>query len=164
MKKLVIMLLRICIAVLISTLSWRVARASVYCTNEQYERDHALIADAFRTGMLVNDPKSLRNYILVQEGKWYEMNYPQQIAFMQSFECNLTGGSDKQLLLHVREVACYGQVAGNLDTWRIKTRRATPGRFTPERSEDSSEADEDENRVGLTGKVEISSSCVRRMP
>ena len=48
--------------------------------------------------MLVKGPKALRDPILVQEGLWFEMNYPKQIAFMQSFECSLAGGSNKQLL------------------------------------------------------------------
>ena len=48
--------------------------------------------------MLVKGPKGLRDSILVQEGMWFEMNYPKQIAFMQSFECSLAGGSNKQLL------------------------------------------------------------------
>src|SRR5262245_49773311 len=83
---------------LVSSAGVSIAAASEYCTKEQYARDHALIADAFRRGMLVKGPKSLRESILVQEGEWYKMNYLQQIDFMQSFECSVAGGSGKQLL------------------------------------------------------------------
>ena len=89
---------RVGVAVLGLTLLSSLACASEYCTKEQYQHDHALIENAFRTGMLVKGPKALRDPILVQEGLWFEMNYPKQIAFMQSFECSLAGGSNKQLL------------------------------------------------------------------
>ena len=45
--------------------------------------------------------KALRasvNSILVQESMWFEMNYPKQIAFMQSFDCAMGGSSGKHLL------------------------------------------------------------------
>ena len=74
------------------------AAASEYCTKEQYERDRALIENAISTGTLVKGPKSLRDSILVQEGMWFEMNYPKQIAFMQSFDCAMGGTSGKHLL------------------------------------------------------------------
>ena len=74
------------------------ASASEYCTKEQYERDRALIENAISTGTLVKGPKSLRDSILVQEGMWFEMNYPKQIAFMQSFDCAMGGTSGKHLL------------------------------------------------------------------
>ena len=91
---------------LMLTLSGCPVHASAYCTKEQYQHDHALIEGAFSSGMLVKGPNGLRDYILVQETKWYEMNYLQQIAFMQSFECDLAGGSDKQLLyMDVRSLA-----------------------------------------------------------
>ena len=48
------------------------ACASEYCTKEQYQHDHALIENAFSTGMLVKGPKGLRDSILVQEGIWFE--------------------------------------------------------------------------------------------
>jgi hypothetical protein len=75
------------VAVLGLTLLSSLACASEYCTKEQYDRDHALIADAFSGGTLVKGPKGLRDSILVQESMWLGMNYPKQIAFMQSFEC-----------------------------------------------------------------------------
>ena len=94
------------VAVLGLTLLSSLACASEYCTEEQYEHDHALIADAFSSGMLVKGPKGLRDSILVREGEWYKMNYPQQIAFMQSFECDMAGASGKHLLyMDVRSLA-----------------------------------------------------------
>ena len=66
--------------------------------------------------MLVKGPKGLRDSILVQEGMWFEMNYPKQIAFMQSFECSLAGGSNKQLLyMDVRSLAMGNLLA----TWTL---------------------------------------------
>ena len=79
------------VVVLGLTLLSSLACASEYCTKEQYERDHALIADAFSGGTLVKGPKSLPESILVKESEWYKLDYPQQIAFMQSFECSLAG-------------------------------------------------------------------------
>jgi len=96
------------------------ARASDYCTKEQYERDRALIADAFSSGTLVKGPKSLRDSILIQEGEWYKMNYPQQIAFMQSYECSI--GRGKQFLY----LDGHGQVAVDMDTWHIETSGRSP--------------------------------------
>src|SRR6478736_5211302 len=74
------------------------ATASEYCTKEQYERDQALVEGAISTGTLVKGPKSLRDSILVQESMWFEMNYPKQIAFMQSFDCAMGGTGGKHLL------------------------------------------------------------------
>jgi hypothetical protein len=88
--------LRVGVAVLGFTLLSSLACASEYCTKEQYERDHALIADAFSNGTLANGPKGLRDSILVQEDQWFAMNYLKQIAFMQSFECAMAGASGKQ--------------------------------------------------------------------
>ena len=106
------------VAVLALTLLSSLACASEYCTKEQYERDHALIADAFSNGTLVKGPKGLRDSILVQEGEWYEMNYPQQIAFMQSFECSVAGLSGKHLLyMDVRSLATGKLLA----TWTLGT-------------------------------------------
>jgi hypothetical protein len=93
---------RVGIAVLGLTFLSSFACASEYCTKEQYQRDHALIADAFSSGKLVKGPKGLRESILVQEGEWYKMNYPQQIAFMQSFECAIAGGNKHLLYMDVR--------------------------------------------------------------
>jgi len=93
------------VAVLALTPLSSLACASEYCTKEQYERDHALIADAFSNGSLVKGPEGLRDSILVQEGEWYKMNYPQQIAFMQSFECSLGRGKKQFLYMDVRSLA-----------------------------------------------------------
>jgi hypothetical protein len=62
------------VAVLGLTLLSSLACASEYCTKEQYERDHALIADAFSNGTLANGPKGLRDSILIQEDQWFGMN------------------------------------------------------------------------------------------
>jgi hypothetical protein len=137
------------VAVLGLMLLSSVTCASEYCTKEQYQRDHALIADAFSSGTLVNGPKGLRDSILVQEGEWYKMNYPQQIAFMQSFECSLAGGSNKQLLyMDVRSLA-----TGNLlATWTLGVLKPAqePHDVT---NPGMSEVMEDENRIGLTGET-----------
>ena len=74
------------------------ASPSEYCTKEQYEHDRAFIENVTSTGTLVKGPKSLRDSILIQESMWFEMNYPKQIAFMQSFECAMGGTSGKHLL------------------------------------------------------------------
>jgi hypothetical protein len=131
------------------TLLSSLACASEYCTKEQYQHDHALIENAFSTGMLVKGPKGLRDSILVQEGMWFEMNYPKQIAFMQSFECSLAGGSNKQLLyMDVRSLA-----TGNLlATWTLgvlKPAQEPHGVTNPGMSEGMV----DENRIGLTGEA-----------
>src|SRR5262245_20334598 len=82
------------------------AAASEYCTQEQYERDHALIKGAISAGTIVKGPATLRDSILVQESMWFGMNYPQQIAFMQSFDCANGGPSGKHLLyMDVRSLA-----------------------------------------------------------
>ena len=56
------------------------------------------------------------------------MDYPQQIAFMQSFECSMAGSSGKQLLyMDVRSLATGRLLA----TWTfgvIETSRGTSGR------------------------------------
>jgi len=143
---------RVGVAVLGLTLLSNLACASEYCTKEQYQHDHALIENAFSTGMLVKGPKGLRDSILVQEGMWFEMNYPKQIAFMQSFECSLAGGSTKQLLyMDVRSLA-----TGNLlATWTLGELKPAQGMTNPGMSEGNngmSEVMGDENRIGLTGE------------
>jgi hypothetical protein len=140
------------VAVLGLTLLSSLACASEYCTKEQYERDHALIADAFSNGTLANGPKGLRDSILVQEDQWFAMNYLKQIAFMQSFECSLSGGSNKQLLyMDVRSLA-----TGNLlATWTLGVLKPAQGMTNPGMSEGrpgTSEGMGDENRIGLTGE------------
>ena len=59
---------RVAVLVLVLTFLSSIACASEYCTKEQYERDHALIADAFSNGTLLRGPKGLRDSILVEEG------------------------------------------------------------------------------------------------
>ena len=124
------------------------ATASEYCTKEQYERDHAMIADAFTRRALVKGPKGLRDSILIQEGEWYKMDYPQQFAFMQSFECDLAGGSNKQLLfMDVRSLAT-GRLLATWTLGVLKPAEERPAVTNPE----SSGTMEDENRIGLTGE------------
>ena len=134
----------ICVGLLLS-LS---AAASDYCTKEQYARDHAMIADAFTRGALFKGPKGLRDSILIQEGEWYKMNYLQQSAFMQSFECDLAGGSNKQLLyMDVRSLAT-GRLLATWTLGVLKPAEERPAVTNPE----SSGTMEDENRIGLTGE------------
>ena len=97
------------------TLLSSLACASEYCTKEQYERDHVLIADAFSNGTLANGPKGLRNSILIEDGEWYKMNYPQQIAFMQSFECSVGSGKKEFLYMDVGSLATGKLLA----TWTL---------------------------------------------
>ena len=134
----------ICVGLLLS-LS---AAASDYCTKERYARDHAMIADAFTRGALFKGPKGLRDSILIQEGEWYKMDYPQQSAFMQSFECDLAGGSNKQLLyMDVRSLAT-GRLLATWTLGVLKPAEERPAVTNPE----SSGTMEDENRIGLTGE------------
>src|SRR6478735_7741573 len=82
------------------------AAVSEYCTKEQYESDVALIKGAISAGTIVKGPATLRDSILVQESMWFGMNYPQQIAFMQSFDCANAGPTGKHLLyVDVRSLA-----------------------------------------------------------
>ena len=71
------------------------AYGSDYCTKEQYEHDRAFIESAIAAGTLAKGPKGLRESMLVQEGFWFDMNYAEQIAFMQRFECATAGLSGK---------------------------------------------------------------------
>jgi hypothetical protein len=74
------------------------AVASENCTKEQYDRDRKLIDNAIDAGTIARGPKGLRDSILVQENMWFGMNYPEQITFMQSFECAMGGAVGKKLL------------------------------------------------------------------
>jgi hypothetical protein len=136
------------------TLCPSLAAASEYCTKEQYQHDNELIENARKSGTLVEGPKGLRDSILVQEGMWFGMNYPQQIAFMQSFECSIAGLSGKHLLvMDVRSLA-----TGNLlATWFAGTLKPTEALPTEESqaptNPGASEGAEDENHVGLTGEA-----------
>jgi hypothetical protein len=131
-----------CLVLLVSS-----ATASEYCTKEQYARDQALITHAFSSGMLVKGPKSLRDSILVQEGEWYKMNYPQQIAFMQSFECSIGGGKKQFLYLDVRSLAT-GRLLATWTLGALKPAEERPDGTNPE----SSGVIMDENRIGLKGE------------
>ena len=135
-------------AVLCLTLLSSLACASEYCTKEQYARDHALIADAFRNGTLVQGPKGLRDSILIQEAEWYRMNYPQQVAFMQSFECSIGGGKKHFLYMDVRSLAT-GRLLATWTLGALKPVEERPDLTNP----GMSETNEDENRIGLTGKA-----------
>ena len=102
------------------------AAASEYCTKEQYERDRALIENAISIGMLIKGPKSLRDSILVKEDEWFKMDYPQQIVFMQSFECAMAGFGGKHLLyMDVRSLATGRLLA----TWSFGALNPCPERF-----------------------------------
>jgi hypothetical protein len=130
------------------TLLSSVACASEYCTKEQYERDHALIADAFTKGTLAKGPKGLRESVLVEEAEWYKMNYPQQIAFMQSFECSMSGGSNKELLyMDVRSLST-GKLLATWTLGALKPAENVPDLTNP----GMSESNKDESRNGLTGQ------------
>jgi hypothetical protein len=98
--------------------------ASEYCSKEQYQRDRALIENAISAGTIVKGPKGLRESILVQEKMWFGMNYLQQIDFMRSFECSMSGTSGKKLLyMDVRSFAT-GEL---LATWAVGTLKPTEG-------------------------------------
>ena len=140
--------LRVDVAVLGLTFLSSLACASEYCTKEQYEHDHALITEAFSSGMLVKGPKGLRDSILVREVEWYKMNYPEQIAFMQSFECDMAAGVDKHLLyMDVRSLAT-GKLLATWTLGVLNTAEEAPDVTKPGRSDVGG----DENsRIGLTG-------------
>jgi len=97
--------------------------ASEYCTKQQYERDRALIENATSTGMLVKGPKMLRDSILVKEDEWFKMDYPQQIGFMQSFECAMAGVGGKHLLYMDVRSRATGKL---LATWSLGVLNPTP--------------------------------------
>jgi hypothetical protein len=146
------------VAALALTFLSSLASASEYCTKEQHQHDHALIENAFSIGMLAKGPKGLRDSILVQEGEWYKMDYPQQIAFMQSFECSVGGGKKQFLYMDVRSLATGKLLA----TWMLGTLKPSeesrpsnpgPSEETRPTNPGTSEGMEDENRIGLTGEA-----------
>ncbi|MGC1346703.1 MAG: hypothetical protein WA863_11520 [Methyloceanibacter sp.] len=139
---------RVAVSVLVLTFLSSIACASEYCTKEQYERDNALITGAFSNGTLLKGPKSLRDSILVEEGMWFGMNYPKQIAFMQSYECAMAGASGKHLLyMDVRSLGT-GKL---LSTWTLGALKPAEEPYNPTNPETPGPT-EDENRIGLTGK------------
>jgi hypothetical protein len=125
------------------------AAASEYCTKEQYERDHAFIDSAISAGTLVG-PKSLYDPILVHEGMWFDMNYPEQTAFMQRFECAMGGAGGKHLLC--MEVKSLG-TGKLLATWFFGVLEPAQDVTNPGMSEGNPGMSGDENRIGLTGEA-----------
>jgi hypothetical protein len=139
---------RLAVSVLVLTFLSSIACASEYCTKQQHERDNALITDAFSNGTLLRGPKSLRDSILVEEGMWFGMNYPKQIAFMQSYECAMAGASGKQLLyMDVRSLAT-GRLLATWTLGSLKPAEERPAVTNP----GSSGTMDDEDRIGLTGE------------
>jgi len=129
------------------------AAASDYCTKEQYQHDRELVENATKSGTLLEGPKGLRDSILVKEDMWFGMNYPQQIAFMQSFECSVSGLSGKRILhMDVRSLATGKLLA----TWFAGTLKPTENPTNNEQSHTNppgmSPDMEDESHVGLTGQ------------
>jgi len=127
------------------TLSASLTCASEYCTKGQYEHDHAFIESAIAAGTLARGPKGLRDSILMHEGFWFDMNYLEQIAFMQRFECAEAGTSGKHLLyMDVRSLATGKLLA----TWTLGVLKPAQG-VTPGMSEGM----DGENRIGLVGEA-----------
>ena len=92
------------------------AAASEECTKEKSEDDRAFIESAISAGTLAKGPKGLRDSMLIQDGFWFDMNYLEQIAFMQRFECAASAGSGKKLLyMDVRSLATGKLLA----TWTL---------------------------------------------
>ena len=124
------------------------ACASDYCTKEQYENDRTFIESAITAGTIVKGPKGLRDSMLVHEGFWFDMNYPDQIAFMQRFECAAAGTSGKHLLyMDVRSLATGRLLA----TWTLGVLKPAERSYDPTKPEMSEGVDE--NRLGLTGEA-----------
>ena len=135
-------------AVLGLTVTPSLACASDYCTKEQYERDRAFVESAITAGTLAKGPKGLRDSMLVHEGFWFDMNYPEQIAFMQRFECAAAGTSGKHLLyMDVRSLATGRLLA----TWTLGVLKPAEGSYDPTKPEMSEGVDE--NHLGLTGEA-----------
>ena len=86
--------------------------------------------------------------MLVHEGFWFDMNYPEQIAFMQRFECAAAGLSGKHLLyMDVRSLATGRLLA----TWTLGVLKPAEGSYNPTKPGMSEGIDE--NRIGLTGEA-----------
>ena len=86
--------------------------------------------------------------MLVHEGFWFDMNYPEQIAFMQRFECAAAGTSGKHLLyMDVRSLATGRLLA----TWTLGVLKPAEGSYDPTKPEMSEGVDE--NHLGLTGEA-----------
>jgi hypothetical protein len=130
------------------TLSARPSWAADYCTKEQFELDQAFIDSALKAGTLEKGPKGLRDSILVQEDFWFDMNYPEQIIFMQRFECASAGLSGKHFLyMDVRSLATGRLLA----TWTLGMLNPAEGSYHS--TEPGRSGSLDENRIGLTGQA-----------
>ena len=133
----------ICVGLLLS-LS---AAASEECTKEKSEDDRAFIESAISAGTLAKGPKGLRDSMLIQDGFWFDMNYLEQIVFMQRFECAASAGSGKKLLyMDVRSLGTGRLLA----TWTLGVLKPGEGRPATNNPEMSDEI-EDNNHIGLTG-------------
>ena len=135
----------ICIGLLLS-LS---AAASEECTKEKSEDDRAFIESAMSAGTLAKGPKGLRNSMLIHDGFWFDMNYLEQIVFMQRFECAASAGSGKKLLyMDVRSLGTGRLLA----TWTLGVLKPGEGRPATNNPE-MSDGIEDNNHIGLTGEA-----------
>jgi hypothetical protein len=127
-----------------------VAFSTEYCTKGQYESDRAFIENATSNGWLARGPKGLRDSILIKEREWFKMNYLEQTAFMQAFECSLAGTSGKQLIyMDVRSL----ETGSLLATWSLGTLEPTRGAI-PRANPDTGET-QDPKRMGLTGQGRV---------
>ena len=134
--------LRVGVAALGLTLLSSGAHATDYCTKEQYERDRHRITDALSKGTLVKGPERVRDSILISEDEWYKLNYPEQIALMQAYECFM--GRGKQFLyLDVRSLSTGKLLA----TWKLGALEPTNGGHDP----NSSGASQGDSGIGITG-------------
>ena len=135
----------ICVGLLLS-LS---AAASEECTKEKSEDDRAFIESAISAGTLAKGPKGLRDSMLIQDGFWFDMNYLEQIVFMQRFECAASAGSGKKLLyMDVRSLGTGRLLA----TWTLGVLKPGEGRPATNNPE-MSDGIEDNNHIGLTGEA-----------
>ena len=121
------------------------AAASEECTKEKSEDDRAFIESAMSAGTLAKGPKGLRNSMLIHDGFWFDMNYLEQIVFMQRFECAASAGSGKKLLyMDVRSLGTGRLLA----TWTLGVLKPRPATNNPE-----TDGIEDNNHIGLTGEA-----------
>ena len=135
----------ICVGLLLS-LS---AAASEECTKEKSEDDRAFIESAISAGTLAKGPKGLRDSMLIQDGFWFDMNYLEQIVFMQRFECAASAGSGKKLLyMDVRSLGTGRLLA----TWTLGVLKPSEGRPATNNPE-MLDGIEDNNPIGLTGEA-----------
>ena len=125
------------------------AAASEECTKEKSEDDRAFIESAISAGTLAKGPKGLRDSMLIQDGFWFDMNYLEQIVFMQRFECAASAGSGKKLLyMDVRSLGTGRLLA----TWTLGVLKPGEGRPATNNPE-MSDGIEDNNHIGLTGEA-----------